>query len=180
MPRSDRRSFAIFDKPRFFHLGLDEETAQHQRYFQYAVVRQYELYWHDFHFYCDQVESAGVRPWIWSDKIWHDPEDFLEQVPTSTLQSNWYYGNLFEDETQDRRNRVLAYPRLNERGYEQIPTASNHSYPENFALTVEYCRRIIDGPRLLGFLQTPWRPTTEPFRDLHMAAIEQVAEAMAH
>ena len=54
--------------------GMDEETFQHQRLHQYVVVRQGALYWHDFHFYCDEVEKVGARPWIWSDKYWHDPE----------------------------------------------------------------------------------------------------------
>ena len=34
----------IFDKPRFFHLGMDEETARHQRYYNYVMVRQYDLW----------------------------------------------------------------------------------------------------------------------------------------
>ena len=56
--------------PRFFHLGYDEETPGHQRSFELAIVRQGELWWHDFLWFAKQVESKGVRPWIWSDYCW--------------------------------------------------------------------------------------------------------------
>lgn len=42
----------IFDKPRFFHLGMDEENAEDQRYLDLVVIRQNDLWWHDFNFLC--------------------------------------------------------------------------------------------------------------------------------
>lgn len=164
----------LFDTPRFFHLGMDEETAEHQRYYNYVVVRQHELFWHDFHFYCDRVAAAGVRPWVWSDYLWHHPASFTEQMPRSVLQSNWYYGLEFDPEDVE----VKAYHELEKGGFDQIPTGSNHSHPENFGRTVEYCTRLLDPGRLLGFMQTPWRPTTERFRQRHIDAIEQVGVAI--
>ena len=44
---------------------------------------------------------------------------------------------------------------------------------------VEYCRKKIAPSRLKGFLQTPWLPTLETFRQKHIEAIDQVAAAMA-
>ena len=82
--------------PRFFHLGYDEETPGHQRSFELAIVRQGELWWHDFLWFAKQVESKGVRPWIWSDYCWHHKDEFLNRMPKSVLQSNWYYGADFE------------------------------------------------------------------------------------
>ena len=83
-----REVIDIFDKPRFFHLGYDEETHGHQRKYLYSVVRQGDLWWHDFLFFVKTVESAGVRPWIWSDFSWHHPQEFLSRMPKSVLQSN--------------------------------------------------------------------------------------------
>ena len=65
----------IFDKPRFFHIGYDEETAGHQRKYAYSIVRQGELWWNDFLFFVKTVEATGSRPWIWSDFYWHHPKD---------------------------------------------------------------------------------------------------------
>ena len=39
-----REVIDIFDKPRFFHLGYDEETHGHQRKYLYSVVRQGDLW----------------------------------------------------------------------------------------------------------------------------------------
>ncbi|MDI6828271.1 MAG: hypothetical protein QME62_07300 [Armatimonadota bacterium] len=78
----------IFDKPRFFHLGMDEETAAHQTMYDYAVIRQHDLWWHDFLFFVQQVEKNGVRAWIWSDYVWVHPDRFWEKMPKSVLQSN--------------------------------------------------------------------------------------------
>lgn len=165
----------IFDKPRFFHLGMDEETADHQRYYEYVVIRQHDLWWHDFHFLVEEVEKGGARPWIWSDYVWRHPETFFENMPKSVLQSNWYY----RAEFNEKINYVKAYLDLEEHGYDQIPTGSNWSVPENFQRTIAYCRKHIAPKRLLGFLQTVWKPTLEACRQRHTQAIELAGQAMA-
>jgi hypothetical protein len=161
----------LFDKPRFFHLGYDEETAGNQVNNDYVVVRQHELWWHDFDFFIAEVERHGVRPWIWSDYAWKHRDEFLQRTPKSVLQSNWYYGaTLKETETA-----VKLYGELERHGFDQAPTGSNFEHAENFGETVKYCRRIIAPERLKGFVQTPWRPTLEQFRRVHLEAIAQVA-----
>ena len=49
----------LFDRPRFFHLGMDEETSEHQINLNYVVLRQYDLWWHDLYYLVDIVEKAG-------------------------------------------------------------------------------------------------------------------------
>ncbi|HNS32806.1 MAG TPA: Tat pathway signal protein [bacterium] len=165
---------ALFDRPRFFHLGMDEETAGHQKKLAYAVIRQYELWWHDLYYLVNETEKSGVRAWVWSDYIWNHREEFLEKMPKSVVQSNWYYGKVFDESI----NYVKAYLDLESHGYDQIPTGSNHSCTENLALTAEYCRKHVSPSKLLGFLQTPWRPTIKHYRQHHLQAIEAVAKAM--
>jgi hypothetical protein len=171
----------LFDTPRFFHLGMDEETYGHQRHYRYAVVRQYDLWWHDLNWYIEQTERGGSRPWVWSDYVWHHPETFIERMPRTVLQSNWYYDAGFPDAgtpgAPEGVHGNLAYPFLEANGYDQIPTGSNWTSPENFGGTVAYARRTIAPERLKGFLQTVWKPTLEIVRDRHLAAIEQVARA---
>ncbi len=166
----------LFDKPRFFHLGMDEETAAHQRDYQYVVIRQFDLFWHDFDFLRRTVEQADVRAWVWSDYIWNHRDEFVEKMPKSVLQSNWYYGCDFKRDIPDAPPYVETYDVLEAHGYDQIPTGSNHSHRDNFDMTVKYCCEHINSSRLLGFLQTPWRPTVEEFRAHHLEAIDVVAE----
>jgi hypothetical protein len=165
----------LFDYPRFFHLGYDEETAPHQREYAYAVMRQHELWWHDFLFFVERVERRDVRAWIWSDYAWNHPEVFEKRMPRSVLQSNWYYGTRF------RRNgrHVKTYVDLDAWGFEQIPTASNWSAPENLAQTVAFSRKHLDPDRVLGYLQTPWTATLEDYRAHHEQAIDLVGEQIA-
>jgi len=174
---------SLFDKPRFFHLGYDEETAGHQKRYDYAVMRQHELWWHDFYFFIEQVENRNVRPWIWADYCWHHPDEFFRKMPKSVLQSNWYYGLAFKNKRAYTKKNlepaevyVKAYLDLEKHGYDQVPTGSNHSNPENFGMTVDFCRQHIAPERLLGFLQTPWRFTMETERAHQMQAIDVVAD----
>lgn len=147
----------LFDTPSFFHIGMDEETIQHQRHFSYAVVRQGELWWNDLNFYAQQVQKAGVRPWMWSDAIWHHQEEYLKRVSKDILQSNWYYNDFAEgDETY-----IQAYDLLEQHGYDQVPTGSTFfASQQNMEKTVINLQDKIDPERLYGFMQTPWRPTT--------------------
>jgi hypothetical protein len=165
----------LFDKPRFFHLGMDEEDAKHQRTFEHVVVRQHNLWWHDFRRFYEQVEAAGVRPWIWSDYVWEHPELFWERMPKSILQSNWYYGEKFSTEIL----AVRTYKELEDHRYDQVPTLSNWTTPANIHGTFEFCRKNIPPERLKGFLIAPWRPTLPETRQRHMEAIEHTAQEIA-
>jgi hypothetical protein len=164
----------LFDSPRFFHLGMDEETAGHQKYHNFTAVRQFELWWYDFLYLVQQVEKNGSRPWIWSDYMWNHAKAFFERMPKNVLQSNWYYNKTLDP----KEPHVKAYLDLDNKGFDQIPTASNHSNTKNFDETVKFCKLYLKKSQLLGFLQTPWRPTINEYRDHHLQAINQVGEAI--
>ncbi|MCM8825137.1 MAG: Tat pathway signal protein, partial [Candidatus Omnitrophica bacterium] len=164
----------IFDKPGLFHLGMDEETARHQERLLYAVIRQHELWWHDLYFLVNAVEKKGVRAWIWSDYLWNHPDEFFSKMPKSVLQSNWYYGNVFNKQV----SYVKAYLELEKHCYDQIPTGSNWLFAENFTMTVDYCKKHIAPERLLGFLQTSWRATLKYWHKAHLNAIREVKKGI--
>ena len=164
----------IFDKPKFFHLGMDEETYAHQQHLLYAVIRHRELWWNDLYFLINEVEKKGVIPWVWSDYIWHHKEEFLEKMPKNVIQSNWYYGINFDVNDEKTGKYVSPYIELEKGGFKQIPTGSNHSDFENFEMTVEFCKKIISSENLLGFLQTVWRPTVKEWLDNHIKALEAI------
>jgi hypothetical protein len=166
----------LFDKPRFFHLGMDEEDAEHQRFYQYIVVRQFDLWWNDFYFLTGEVEKNGSRPWIWSDYIWKYPEQFLQKMPKSVLQSNWYYRNTFDDE---KLPQLKAYTEMETHGYDQIPAGTSFykDNQQNMLNNVQYCAQHISDSRLMGFLQTPWVATIDENRELLLNGIELLGNA---
>lgn len=175
-----REVITLFDKPRFFHIGMDEETPSYQTRMEYMVVRQNDLWWNDFYFFVSQVEKEGVRAWAWSDYAWNYPERFYRKMPKSVLQSNWYYSAAFDlDKMEDPAKKYLQlYLDLEAHGYDQVPTGSNHSTDKNMEATVEFCKKAIDPSRLLGFMTAPWRPTLPQCLERHQEAIAQVKRAI--
>lgn len=172
----------IFDIPRFIHFGMDEENYNHQKHFDYIVIRQNELWWSDLYFYISEAMKKNVRPWVWSDYMWHYPEQFFKMMPKSVIQSNWYYGEAFDI----NQTYVKAYLNLEAEGYDQIPTGSYHAVPsqdfkalnpKNIGNTVEFCSKHISDSRLMGFMQTFWMPTTVQFEPTILKAIDLIGEA---
>jgi hypothetical protein len=167
----------IFEKPRYFHLGMDEENAEDQRYLEYVVIRQHDLWWHDFNFLVEQVEKHGSRAWIWSDYMWKHSDDFFKKMPKSVLQSNWYYGESFDE----KLTPVKAYTDLESYNYDQVPTGGfykkNDEGEQSMLNTVKFCDGKISDPHLYGFLQTFWAPTTEDNRHSILKAIALIGEA---
>lgn len=170
----------IFDTPRFFHLGMDEETANDQRTYNHVVVRQNDLWWNDLYFYINEVEKKGVRSWIWSDYGWRHPDLFFKKMPKSVLQSNWYYGSQFDMSQLNESNRVYLkfYEDLDAHGYDQVPTGSNCSNDTNMEDTVNYCKKYINPDRLLGFMTAPWFPTVETCLQKQTDAVDQISRAI--
>jgi len=174
----------IFDRPRFLHLGYDEETAGHQRRYKFSIVRQGELWWHDFLWFVRETEKTGMRPWIWSDYVWHHPEEFYRRMPRSVLQSNWYYGRDFDVEKMEKAGNerlaafVKAYEGLDKAGFDQVPTGSNWSCDENFAGTVKHCRKVCSPERLKGFMMAPWFFTLPEWEEKNLEAIDQVGASI--
>ena len=96
-------------------------------------------------------------------------------MPKSVLQSNWYYGKGFGS---DPHEYVKYYEKLDKQGFDQIPTGSNHSNPDNMGMTVDYCKKIIDPACLYGFMTAPWRPTLAPCFERHKQAVDQLVTAV--
>lgn len=163
----------IFDNPTLFHLGMDEETYANQAYYNCAIVRNGELWWNDLYFYIELLEKRGVRPWVWSDYMWHNEEVFLRKMPKSVLQSNWYYDNAFNVDNV----LVNGYLTLERNGYDQVPTGSNWVKSDNMDFTVKFSKQNISPDKLKGFLQTTWKPTTRDFKYRHLEAIDLIAQA---
>ncbi len=173
---------SLFDKPRFLHIGMDEEFAGMQENtwdkggldFRYVVVRRGELWWHDCLKLVAEVEKHGVRAWMWSDIYEGHAAEFVKRMPRSVVQSYWYYGSDFSEKKGSSR----MYRDIAKAGYDEIPTASNYfSCEESFSRTVDYCSLALPPERLLGFLHSTWKPTQPPWRDRHLQVIAQVKAA---
>jgi len=175
----------LFDKPRYFHLGMDEEEPHHQEAFEYVVSRRFDLWWKDILNLFDQTRAKGVTPWIWSDYVWNHTAEFYRRMPKDVMQSNWYRDPVRGDAKSVYGAKVSmdvecckTYVDLDKAGYEQIPTVSNWETPANIPNTIKFCQETCSKERLKGYILTPWRPTLEETRATHMDAIEHMAMAI--
>ena len=150
----------LFGNPRFFHLGLDEETYEHQAKYGIAIVRNEPVFWKDAYALFDICEKNGARPWVFSDYFIHHPEIFEKRMPKSVIQSNWYYGAFNPDPKYANACWITPYRRFEELGYDQIPTFSTWSVDKNPIQGVRYCKEVISPEHLLGFNEIPWHNTT--------------------
>ena len=174
-----RDTCEMFDSPRLFHVGFDEEDYAHQQYYGYAVVRQGELWWHDLGFVIREVERNGARAWMWADKIWHDRTGFEKRMSRDVLMSNWYYLLDFDPpKTSELYPMVHAYEWLERAGFDQVPTSSsctNYSTdPRSAQATADHAKRTIAPSRLKGFLQTSWQRTENRESGLILQSIRQL------
>ena len=177
-----RDTIEIFDRPRFFHLGYDEEWPGHQRQYAYMAVRQGALWWHDFLYISGLVEKQGVRPWVWADYYWKHREDYERFMPRSILQSIAYYDVEFDrcKLKPSARNRLDSFINLDRAGFEQVPVATNWAHRENVGLLTAFLKRTITSGRLKGQIMAPWFMTNPKWKkkllegiDLFQAALRE-------
>ncbi|MGN0833441.1 MAG: acetylxylan esterase [Kiritimatiellia bacterium] len=186
----------LFDRPRFMHIGMDEETAKHQAVisgYQLVTVRQPALWEHDFLFLVRQCENNGMRAWAWADHLWAHA-DFIERCPKSVVFSNWFYdernrGFSVEGNHTPDREIVRTYHRLRDFGFDQIPCGSNYTGwvrkaegctgDDVIGRTVRFARTEIPGDRLLGYMMAPWMPfETAEQAEWNLRGIELFADAL--
>ena len=155
----------VFGGPRLFHLGFDEEDPTHQATHEMVIVRNGDLWWHDLFYLCRECEKYGARPWVWSDYVWHHEKLFLEKMPKSVLQSNWFYGTI-KDYPETERNyiAVRAYELLDQHGYDQVPTGSTWNCIHNMSQTVGLGKDRLSPDLLKGYMIAPWRMTVSASR----------------
>ena len=148
----------VFDRPRLFHLGMDEEDlATHRK--GMTIIRCNDMWCHDLYFYMDCVQKNGARPWIWGDFYWGHADTFAKKIPHECLISNWWYERVGTDKDGSYlpKTEMDTYVALAELGYDQIPCASTWCCHQSIAQTVLFCKEkgIVD-ERLKGFMVASW------------------------
>ena len=190
----------IFETPRLFHIGMDEELMDTgaQKRNAYQNIRQGELLWQDFGYYFACLTKHGIRPIVWGDEATYHPEWFYKRMPKYVLQSKCHYGSNFDPEKQKDEfhlRELCSLKEVSDGGYEQLPVSSNwvlkpskeypwpmgRDYPRDrtaIRLFTKYCVDNIRDDLLAGFLCAPWAEVDEPSEDYWLDAINQQASAM--
>lgn len=183
----------IFQTPRFFHLGYDEETTGYAAGRNYFVMRAGDMWWHDFLFTVGCVERCGCRPWAWSDYGW-DHQDYFRRCPRSVVQSNWYYdealgGFDLSNKGNGHYKRLKEFWDLEAAGFDQVPCATNWvGYARKHAgigandvigKLVKLGREVVSDGHLLGFMMAPWAPCDdERNARINIEGVDLLADAL--
>ena len=162
----------LFDGPRLFHLGMDEErfpTNDPEAYSLHNVTRHGRL-WRDAVGHLGEcTRRAGARPWVWGDPLWEGSDQERRRAfPKGFVVSDWHYHSA-DDYPPTRR--------IAEMGYELIPTTSNHSSAESTQTYADWVRKNVPPRQVLGMLQTVWRPLTASYRSRYVEAIDLAGRA---
>lgn len=166
-----RDTYEVFDRPRYFHIGMDEETLEDQLVhdYEFVVARHGELLWRDFNSLVKTVEDLGARAMSWGGMVRTQEEGFLKNVPRSVLLTVGYYRNWFDYSDRDfpkvNQHNLRAYEKLDRAGFEMVPCASNCVMDGAAAGLVKFCRATIAPAHLKGFMTAPWEysiPYGEP------------------
>ena len=183
----------MFDRPRFLHIGFDEEKALAQGGCDLAIARGHDRWYHDLCEHVRSCEAHGARAWMWSDRGWHD-KDFVKRCPKSVLQSNWYYDEDLQgfdpaQANEEFASRLNLLASLDKAGFDQVPCGSNwksaiqrgSKIKSNRSMLelMRLCRDTIDPSRLKGFLMAPWSTLNEAGEKELQEGIDIFAEAYA-
>ena len=177
--------YTLFDKPRFIHIGMDEEgDAQFFKNMELVAYRQGELLWHDLRFLCDCVSDTGAMPWIWADIAFLEPVEFRRRFkPGTVMLSPWNYrglkeehftpiaGSIYEEYYKGTGYKYVEEDPLCVRymehsvpaakdGYDIVPCASVIWKDENADDVVEYFEANAPKEHLAGYMIAPWKKTT--------------------
>ena len=165
----------IFDHPRFFHIGYDEETAGHQSRFEYVVVRKGEVWWKDFLSVVEAVEKGGARAWCFSDMTWRNPDEFFKRMPRSVVQCPWNYAV-----SKEHPEYMKSVEDMLEAGYDMIPDVGTFSTKSQTAIGTGEGDRLFERfttkaypeKQLLGFLLCSWARPIPYHRTKGLKSIE--------
>jgi len=155
----------VFDYPKYFHLGMDEELDRFQTYYDISVVRHEHMLFHDINFLCRECEKHGARPWLWACLATTYPDSFDKKLSRSVLLSNAFYRRIQPEPWKDGKNPYttylspLTYDMLDKMGFDQVLTGSTWTYAKSIYQNVAYGKYRLDPDRVLGYMSAPWYHT---------------------
>ena len=150
----------VFEGPSHLHLGMDEEMENNQAAYGYSIVRTPDDWWTDFYHMVTCCERENTRPWIWSDRFWHHPEEFAAKMPKTVLQSNWHYWALMGEGGfgGPHGKSYHAFFDLEQLGFDQVPTTTTWSTTANTYQVVSQLT-VAGLKNICGYMTAPWMMT---------------------
>lgn len=155
----------LFDSPRLFHLGMDEETYRYQRYCDVAIIRNRPLWVHDLSFFAEECRKNNARPMMWGGMAKFYREAFENEVDRDIVMTTGFYGRYVHpwEEPKSEDPEAFYGPDLyrfyNKLGFDQIPCGSTWNYHRNQEQLLGFGKNELDPAHLLGYMTASWLHT---------------------
>ncbi len=158
----------LFGRPRFFHIGMDEEDLPNHRglKLEHIVIREGQVWLDAVKRFDQTIRKHGARTWMWADPLWPTREGPRPAIPKDILMSDWNYS---------RQKEFPTLKAIVDMGYDNIPAGANWSEDQNIYLLSRYAATQLDPKKVPGMLMTSWNPTLENCRHNLLNAVSLAA-----
>lgn len=141
----------LFDSPKYFHIGMDEETYDAQKYLDFATVRNRVVMNRDLTAFLDCIRKNGVTPWMFCDYYKVSPKDFLAVVDKDVLLSDMHIRY-----SQSKNVYPTEFSELIAEGYKIVPMITHHFLMRNASAVTSYLKEKVDKEGVIGVINFPF------------------------
>ena len=141
----------LFDSPKYFHVGMDEENYESQKYLDFATVRNQITMKRDIADFFKVIRKNGSTPWIFSDFYKVSANDFKEVVDKDVLISDMHirYSN-------SKNKWPEEFSKLVSDGYKIVPMITHHYLLRNPSMIINYLKKNVDKNGVAGIVNFPF------------------------
>lgn len=141
----------LFDSPKYFHIGMDEETYDLQKYLDFATVRNKVVMKRDIKDFFEVIRKNGSIPWMFADFYKVSKEDFKEIVDKDVLLSDMHVRfsnskNIWPTELTD----------LVKDGFKVVPMVTHHITDRVIHTVMTYLKNNVDKDGVIGVFNFPF------------------------
>ncbi len=140
----------LFDSPKYFHIGMDEENYESQTYLDFATVRNRIVMKRDIADFFEVIRKNGVTPWMFFDFYKVSKDDFLEVVGTDVLLSDMTIRY-----SDSKKTAPVEYVELIEKGYKVVPMITHHFWLGIKDQIMPFLKQKIDKNGVAGIINFP-------------------------
>ncbi len=152
----------LFDTPKYFHLGMEEETEEPQVTLDFTTIRNQIVFCRDVKFFCDTVRSMGSRPWLYCDAYNRFGDDFAEAVGSDALLSDYHTSYAYYIRATQKKAAINKPCRptelieLAQKGYDIVPMMTSYATFKLPESVVKFVKGNLQADQVKGVLNVPF------------------------
>ncbi len=140
----------LFEGPKYFHIGMDEESYEAQTYLDFATVRNRVVMKRDIKDFIEVIRKNGVTPWMFLDFYNVSRDDFLEVVGKDVILSDMHLRySVSQNVWPAEFSKIIAD------GYKIIPMITHYFLLRNSDMVMSFLKANVDKNGVAGVINFP-------------------------